>query len=892
MEKLVLIDGNSLINRAFYAMPLLTNKDGLFTNAVYGFMNMFMKMVADIKPTAVVCAFDLKAPTFRHKLYADYKGTRKPMPEELRPQIPLLKELLKTMGVCVMEKEGSEADDIIGTIAKHTKVQTVIFTGDKDSFQLVDNETEVHFTKRGITDVEVYTAENFKEKTGIEPLQIIDLKALMGDSSDNIPGVQGVGEKTALNLLKDYPSVEILYQNIDKIKGKLQEKLIANKDLCFLSKTLATIDTDCGVDTDVSKMAFTMPLSYSAKKRFTELGFRTLVNKDGVFESENSSANSSSESETITTLDAVDSTVTPDEKVENIIAERVAIERATPIQTEPLKEKVTLSTLGEISSINFSEETALTISEKAVNIYTNGTEYSAPLRLSLLDDGFSLSDVLNALSGLFNGDKAVIVYDVKWLRHTLKNLADVNLTAPIEDVAIIKYLTDYTGGSETLSTALAEYGEDENSNPAYSLYKVYNLLLAKLKEQGVEKLYREVELPLSTLLFNMEEWGFKVDADALYKTGENYRKILDENEILIRELAGDDTLNVNSPKQLGVLLFEKLKIAKGKKTKTGYSTSADVLESLENAHPIVPLILKHRRVQKLYSTYIEGFKPLIDKATGLVHTSFNQTVTATGRLSSKEPNLQNIPVRDEEGKELRKFFVPRSTDRVLVSADYSQIELRLLAAFSNCKGLIDAFNSGKDIHTETASKVFNTPIDKVTPQMRSGAKAVNFGIIYGMSEYGLAKTINVSPADARNYISAYFNEYPEVKNYMDDNVEFAKEHGYVSTLLGRRRYIKELLSPSYQLRQFGERVAMNMPLQGSSADIIKVAMLNVYNRLKEENVDAYLILQVHDELILDCNKSCIDKAKKILKEEMENAVSLAVKLTVGMGEGESWFDAK
>ncbi|MBQ8196947.1 MAG: DNA polymerase I [Clostridia bacterium] len=892
MEKLVLIDGNSLINRAFYAMPLLTNKDGLFTNAVYGFMNMFMKMVADIKPTAVVCAFDLKAPTFRHKLYTEYKGTRKPMPEELRPQIPLLKELLKTMGVCVMEKEGSEADDIIGTIAKHTKVQTVIFTGDKDSFQLVDNETEVHFTKRGITDVEVYTAENFKEKTGIEPLQIIDLKALMGDSSDNIPGVQGVGEKTALNLLKDYPSVEILYQNIDKIKGKLQEKLIANKDLCFLSKTLATIDTDCGVDTDVSKMAFTMPLPYSAKKRFTELGFRTLVNKDGIFESENSSTNSSSESETTATLDATNSADAPDEKAENIIAEGVAIERATPIQTAPLKEKVTLSTLSEISSINFSEETALTISEKAVNIYTNGTEYSAPLRLSLLDDGFSLSDVLNALSGLFNGDKAVIVYDVKWLRHTLKNLADVNLTAPIEDVAIIKYLTDYTGGSETLSTALAEYGEDENSNPAYSLYKVYTLLLAKLKEQGVEKLYREVELPLSTLLFNMEEWGFKVDADALYKTGENYRKILDENEILIRELAGDDTLNVNSPKQLGVLLFEKLKIAKGKKTKTGYSTSADVLESLENAHPIVPLILKHRRVQKLYSTYIEGFKPLIDKATGLVHTSFNQTVTATGRLSSKEPNLQNIPVRDEEGKELRKFFVPRSTDRVLVSADYSQIELRLLAAFSNCKGLIDAFNSGKDIHTETASKVFNTPIDKVTPQMRSGAKAVNFGIIYGMSEYGLAKTINVSPADARNYISAYFNEYPEVKNYMDDNVEFAKEHGYVSTLLGRRRYIKELLSPSYQLRQFGERVAMNMPLQGSSADIIKVAMLNVYNRLKEENVDAYLILQVHDELILDCAVTDKEKAKKILKEEMENAVSLAVKLTVGMGEGESWFDAK
>lgn len=866
MEKLVLIDGNSLINRAFYATPILSNKDGVYTNAVYGFMNMFFKMLSDVKPTAIACAFDLKAPTFRHSLYTEYKGTRKPMPEELRPQIPLLKELLTLMGVCCIEKEGFEADDIIGTIAKSTDVQTVIFTGDKDSFQLVDEQTEIHFTKRGISDTEIYNDENFTQKTSITPIQIIDLKALMGDSSDNIPGVAGVGEKTAKSLINQYGSIENLYEHIAEIGGKLQEKLINGKELCFLSKTLATIKCDCDVLTDTSKMSFSLPLSSAVKTRFAELGFKSLVNKESLFGGENLSDNAEKS--------AVITDFTSSPTIEGLSSTKI------------------IENLEDVKALTFASPTTLAITERAVNLYFNTTEFSFPLRQTLLDDGFSLAEVLTALAPLFNGKNTLIVFDNKTLRHSLKTLSGVTLTAPVEDLSLIKYLTDYTGGGENLSTVLAEHGKDINVNPAYALYGVYRDLSPKLKEQGVEDLYYKIELPLSSVLYDMETVGFKVDAIALSIAGEKYHEILSDIEKQIRTLTQEETLNVNSPKQLGEVLFEKLRIGKGKKTKTGYSTSAEVLSSFEDTHPVVPLIQKHRKIQKLLSTYIDGFKPLIDKKTGLVHTSFNQTVTATGRLSSKEPNLQNIPVREEEGKELRKFFVPRQSDRVLVSADYSQIELRLLADFSKCSALISAFNTGHDVHAETASKVFGVPLEKVTPQMRSKAKAVNFGIIYGISEYGLAKNVGCSPREARGYIDAYFKEYPEVKAYMDSNVNFARENGYVTTLFGRRRYIKEILSSNFTLRSFGERVAMNMPLQGSSADIIKVAMINVNKRLKEEKLNAHLILQVHDELIIDCTEEDKEKAQKILVEEMEGAVSLSVKLTVGLGCGKTWYEAK
>lgn len=856
MEKLVLIDGNSLINRAFYAMPVLTTKSGENTNAVYGFMNMFFKMLASEKPTYVGVAFDLKAPTFRHKLYTEYKGTRKPMPEELRPQIPLLKEVLKTMGIKTFELEGSEADDIIGTIAKATDVKTIIITGDKDSFQLVDEQTEVHFTVRGISDVEVYDKDNFFEKTELVPSQITDLKALMGDSSDNIPGVSGVGEKTAKTLLKEYQTIENLYEHTDELKGKLQEKIVAGKDSAFLSKTLATIDVNCGVDTDLSKMTFSLPFSDKVRKRFVELEFKSLYNKQEWFSQSEQSQSAEQSEQTVNTV----------KQVINVSD----IEKGLPL---------------------LAKQVSIVINKDSINLSDGQTEYVIKIMQTLLDDGFSESQVLERLSPIFKGESTIIAYNKKALKHYVKNNVGIEISAECEDVAIIKYLADFSGKDESLDDVLIEYGLSDKT-PAFSLFELYKKLKAKLKEEGLTSLYYDVELPLSDVLKEMEDNGFKVDYDALLTAGNKYRAEIEKIEEQIRTLADEPTLNANSPKQLGELLFEKLKIGKGKKTKTGYSTSADVLEGLEDAHPIVPLILKHRQLQKISSTYIEGFKPLIDKKTGLIHTTFNQTLTATGRLSSKEPNLQNIPVREEEGKEIRKFFVAKDKERVLVSADYSQIELRLLACFSKCQSLIDAFNDGKDIHTATAMKVFKKTQKEMTPYYRSRAKAVNFGIIYGMSEFGLAKTLNISNYEAREFISAYFNEYPEVKEYMTNNVEFAKANGYAKTLLNRKRYIRELLSSNYMTRQFGERVAMNMPLQGSSADIIKIAMIKVNNRLKKENLKSELILQVHDELIIDAFKSEKEQVEKILVEEMEGAVKLAVRLTVELGSGETWFDAK
>ena len=855
MEKLVLIDGNSLINRAFYAMPVLSTKDGVVTNAVYGFMNMFFKMLSDVKPTYVAVAFDVKAPTFRHKLFSEYKGTRKPMPDELRPQIPLLKEVLALMNVTIIEKPGSEADDIIGTIAKHTDIKTIIITGDKDSFQLVDEQTEVHFTKRGITETEIYDLENFKEKTSLTPSQIIDLKALMGDASDNIPGVSGIGEKTAKKLLEDYSTVENLYENVDKLSGKLKEKIESGKDSAFLSKTLATIDCDCDVLKDVSKMKLSFPFSEEVKKKFIELEFKSLYQKDELFNLE---------------------------KGEATIKEE---------QTITLPEKRVITDLLAFSADSLSNTIALYLNDKELSISCGNDEICFPIKKNLFDEGFNFSDILSKVKPIFYSDKTLIVYDKKSLRHFLKKTADIDLLCKVEDISIMKYLVDFSGKDETVEEYFTRNSYSLDL-PAFYTYFAYNSLHRLLEEENVLSLYYDVELPLSDVLYDMEVSGFKVDYEALSLTGENYRARITELERQIRELANSPTLNVNSPKQLGEVLFDQLKIGKGKKTKTGYSTSAEVLENLEDAHPIVPLILKYRGLQKILSTYIDGFKPLIDKKTGLIHTSFNQTVTATGRLSSKEPNLQNIPVRDDESREIRKFFVPKSEDRILVGADYSQIELRLLAAFSNCAGLIDAFKSGKDIHATTAAKVFNVPLEEVTPQMRSSAKAVNFGIIYGMSEYGLAKTLKIQPFEAREYINAYFKEYPEVKAYMENNVAFAKENGYAITLLKRRRYIRELLSTNHMLRQFGERVAMNMPLQGSSADIIKLAMIGVALRLKKEGLKSELILQVHDELIIDTYISEKEKVEKILTEEMEGAVNLSVALTVGMGSGKTWFEAK
>ncbi len=848
MNKLVLIDGNSVINRAFYATPTLTDSKGQPTNAVFGFINMLIKIIGDIKPKYLIVAFDRKEPTFRHEIYKEYKGTRKPMPDDLRPQIPLLKEVLKVMGITIFDKPGIEADDIIGTLAKRYKGETIIITGDKDSFQLVDESTSVYFTRRGITDIDVLTLENFKEKTGINPDQVIHLKACMGDSSDNIPGILGVGEKTAHNLIETYGTIEEVYKHLGDFKGKLLEKIVAGKDSAFLSKTLATIDTNVEIPISVEESSFPFPFLEPTKRIFTELEFRGFLRRKELF--------------------------------------------AEDAEAEPKEVKIKeITSAEEFNGINFGDTVSIAIQQN-VNLYTLGEEeLIIKVKETFFDNGFEYDEALNLLKPIFEDEaKTVILYSRKKTADIL-NEYGIEIKARVEDVDIERYLVEFSGREESLDETLYYFNQNVKT-PAYSLYNLHVRLLGEIKEQNMLELYYNVELPLSKVLTEMERAGFKVDLAVLDKMGGDLKAQIDSLYKEIVGLAGEE-FNLNSPKQLSHVLFERLGLKNGKKNKNGsYSTSAEILEELQAEHPIIPLILRYRTVSKLHSTYIEGLKPLINKKTGLVHTCFNQTLTQTGRLSSKEPNLQNIPVREEVGKELRKLFVARGEDRVLIDADYSQIELRLLAHFSGSEELIKAYNEERDIHSVTASQVFGVSLGEVTSQMRRNAKAVNFGIIYGISEYGLAKNIKVSPKEASSYIKRYFEMYPSVKEYMDANVEFCKKNGYVTTILGRRRVIKEINSPNFNLRSFGERAAMNMPLQGSSADIIKIAMVNVYKRLKEECKNSYLILQVHDELIIDADIREAEKAKEILVKEMENAVKLSVPLTVEASCGKSWFEAK
>ncbi len=851
MSKLVLIDGNSLINRAFYATPPLTNKDGISTNAVFGFVNMLIKVINDVKPDHILVAFDRREPTFRHKMFSDYKGTRKPMDEDLRPQIPLLKEVLTKMGIKIYDKAGFEADDIIGTFAKKYSGETIIITGDKDSFQLVDEKITVYFTRRGISDIDILDINNFKEKTGILPSQVTDLKACMGDSSDNIPGIVGVGEKTAHTLIETYNNIENIYENLGDFKGKLLEKIVNGKDLCFLSKVLATIDVNVDIEITEDELGYIFPFNDDAKRIFTQLEFRGFLKRTELF---------------------------------------LTKEIKTPI-TEKSVNIVEITPSSDLNNLLKSKEITVAFGDTISFYNGDGNEYKLKIKEMFFDEGFLYSDAVKLFKNYFeNKDNKVICFGAKKIAYILKEF-DIEFNAQSEDVDILRYLLDFSGKEESLKDTLYYYQLDEKT-PSYSLNVLFNKFTSQLKNEGVERLYYDVELPLWRVLFDMESQGFKIDLNELDNLSKQYKEELNKLTKQIVDLAGEE-FNINSPKQLGRILYEKLNLGKGKKTKSGsLSTSAEQLESLISTHEIVPLILRYRQIQKLYSTYIEGFRPLIDKNSGIVHTVFNQTLTQTGRLSSKEPNLQNIPVRDEEGRALRKLFIAKSDDNLLVDADYSQIELRLLAHFSQSEELVKAYKENKDIHSITASQVFNVPLSQVTKSMRSSAKAVNFGIIYGISEYGLAKNLKISPKDAKNYIERYYESYPSVKDYMAKNVDFARKNGYVSTILNRRRYIKEINSSNFNLRSFGERASMNMPLQGSSADIIKIAMVNVYNRLKSENLKAKLILQVHDELIIDCPKDELEIVKEILVNEMQNAVKLKVPLLVEANVGKTWYEAK
>ena len=857
MEKLVLIDGNSLLNRAFYATPVFTTKDGKPTNGVFGFVKLLLKIISDKAATHVAVAFDVHAPTFRHTMYDAYKAGRKPMPEDLAAQFPVLKEVLSLMNIRICEMAGHEADDIIGTLAKRFSLQTYIYTGDRDAYQLVDESTTVCYTRKGVSDLLELTHENFKDEIGLTPSQIIDLKALMGDKSDNIPGVAGIGEKTAHSLLEAYGDLDGIYAHIDEIKGATQKKLIENKEMAYFSRKLATIEVDAPIEVELSECLLKMPFSRALKDKFAELEFRSLLSKN-IFSDE-------------------------EEADSNVSKETNAIKEVSLVTVETVEEALAIFDSAK------SETVACHFGDDGIQFYLEGDkEYALPIKSGLLDVGFYDFQLIPLLQRIYTGKKQVISYNTKQVMHRLKEL-EIAHSAPFEDVSILKCLSDGLSNSDSLDFCLQYFGIPEK-NKAYGLHYLFETYSANLRE-AEKKLYKDVELPLVGVLFEIEAQGVSVNMKALDEFSAKYKAELADLVEKIYLLAGEQ-FNVNSTQQLGKILFEKLHIADGaKKTKESknYKTTAEELETYADKHQIVRLLLRYRKIQKINSTYIEGFRPLVVR--GKVHTTYNQSNTQTGRLSSMNPNLQNIPIRTEEGRELRKLFTA-SEGNVLIDADYSQIELRLLAHFSGCKELIEAYCEGKDIHAITASQVFGVPLEKVTTQMRRDAKAVNFGIIYGISAFGLGSDLGISTRKAQEYIDRYFETYSDVKAYMQGNVEQATKAGYVETLLGRRRVINELKASNYNVRSFGERAAMNMPLQGSSADIIKIAMINVEKRLKEGNYKARLVLQVHDELVIDCPEKEKEEVAKLLQYEMENAVSLRVPLTVEVGVGKTWFDTK
>lgn len=852
MDKLVLIDGNSLFNRAFYATPIFSTKDGQPTNAIFGFVKLLFKILNDQKPEYLIVTFDLKAPTFRHKMYDGYKATRKPMCDELAAQVQPLKTLLAAMNIATCEKEGFEADDLIGTLSNKFDVHSYIYTGDRDSFQLIDEKTDVYYTKRGVSDLLKLSLENFKSEVGLEPPQIVDLKALMGDKSDNIPGVAGIGEMTARKLIEEYGSLNGVYENIDAIKSaSTRNKLVENKDMAYLSYKLATIDRNCELDIDLKNCK--TPQSYSTQVRdlFEKLEFNSLINL-----LQYSVGGSSEKQDTF--------------KYPEILEVEKRAEFAAVCKN-----------IGEFY---------IDLNKDGIKLYDGDKQYNVKFEAEDLLCELSYAQCMEELRSVFeNLENKVICYDCKQLMHVCDSF-NIEFACEFEDISVMGHVADYLSESKNLQETCVLHGYDEEYS-AYVLSKLYADYKIIMARDGLEKLYFEVEKPLIYVLYDMEKCGVKVDISVLDRLGEKYSDRIKEISEKIFELS-DKCFNLNSPTQLGEVLYEKFGLQAVKKKKTGkFSTSAEILEELAPESEVVRLVLEYRFYQKLYSTYVEGFKPIIDKKTGLVHTTYNQTVTSTGRLSSTNPNLQNIPIRDENGKELRKVFVPHE-GCIFIDADYSQIELRLLAHFSGCKELISAYENGEDIHAFTASQVFGVPISEVTPKMRRNAKAVNFGIIYGMSEFGLSKSIGTDLKTAKEYIEKYFERYSAVKEYMESNVEFAKKNGYVATLTGRRRYIKEINSANYNLRQFGERAAMNMPLQGSSADIIKIAMVNIERVLREKNLKSKLILQVHDELVLESPVEEKEIAEQILKNGMENAFKLKVPLSVEVHSGTNWYEAK
>ena len=866
MKKLLILDSNSILNRAFYGVRYLSAKDGTPTNAIYGFLNILLKLIKEQEPDYICAAFDVKAPTFRHKQYEGYKAQRKPMPEGLAAQMPLAKDVLRAMDVTILEKEGYEADDIIGTVARlceESEISCFIATGDKDDLQLASDKTKVILTvtKSGYNETIIYDDKAVKEKYHVTPTEFIDVKALMGDPSDNIPGVKGVGEKTAMSLIEKHHSIEYIYENIDDIglKGAMLQKMKDGREMAFMSKELATINRNTPIEFNAEKCVFdgfeNNGELYEILKR---LELNSIIKKldlsggDNVKESEDIFKDFSYQVGDKNMISGDKVTVVLDFDGDNISSAAVGAGNNAVVLNEQDDIKELLED-DSIAKVMFDVKEAI-------------------VKLNGRIDIKNISD-----------DTAIAAYlvDPAKNEYTIEKLASEYFGTVIEkpEVKQLSLLDDVeTDRSEYLAKCAVALG-------------VLNECIGdKIKENGQEKLYQEVELPLVTVLAHLEINGFLVDDNQLKEFADKLGEKIDALTNEIYMLAGEE-FNINSPKQLGVILFEKLELKPVKKTKTGYATNADVLEKLRDKHPIVNFIMEYRQLAKLKSTYCDGLTAVVNPNTHRIHSVFTQTVTVTGRLSSTEPNLQNIPTRTELGREIRKMFVAKD-GYVLVDADYSQIELRVLAHIANDETMINAFRNNEDIHAVTASQVLGIPLEDVTKEQRSSAKAVNFGIVYGIGEFSLAQDLHISVKEAKAYIESYLEKYNGVRNYMESIKEQAKKDGYVKTMLNRIRYIPELKSPNYNIRQFGERVALNTPIQGTAADIIKLAMVRVDNRLINEGLKSKLILQVHDELIVEAHKDEVDKVKQILSEEMQSAMELNVPLKVDMSTGHSWYDAK
>ena len=882
MEKrLIIIDGNSIINRAFYALPDMSNSEGLKTNAIFGFVRMMFKIIEDYQPTHMSVAFDKKAPTFRHKQYADYKAGRKKMPDELAQQLQPLKDLLDKFNINRLELEGYEADDLIGTVARlgeENDFKVYIVTGDKDAIQLASHKTTTLITKKGVGEVEEYNYDSVLERYEMTPTQFIDLKGLMGDKSDNIPGVPGVGEKTGIKLLKQYSTIENLIEHTDELKGSIKKKIEENKDLALMSKELATIITNVPIEVKLEDLEYGDYNKDDVVEKFKEFGFTSLITK--LLDIEGGETTIKEEIDLkIEHLDNVEDFIKKAEENKKVIIDVIGKE-GNILDKRVLY--VFLSLDGnEIYYVNEDElpqiKTLLSNPEIKKHGYDLKEDYILlkPYEIELNSMNFDITIAEYLIDSKSSTSYECSAIAMKYLTRKIKSKEDLlgkGAKAKKFDEIEFDELSAYIG--DILNTVNGVYPKMEE----------------KLKETEMDGLFYHVEMPLVEVLGSMEYIGMKVDKDQLNELKEKFTTIINELENEIFELAGEP-FNINSPKQLGVILFEKLGLPVIKKTKTGYSTNAEVLEKLRDKHEIIDKITEYRQIVKLNSTYVEGLLKIINPKTGRIHSSFNQTITTTGRISSTEPNMQNIPVKTEMGRDIRKVFVADDNCK-LVDADYSQVELRVLAHMSGDENMIDAFKHGEDIHSKTASQIFDVDIKDVTSKQRIEAKAINFGIIYGKTDFGLSQDLNIPVATAKAYIDSYFNKYPKIKEFMDEAVESATETGYATTILNRRRYIPEIKASNFIVRNQGKRFAMNAPIQGSAADIIKVAMVNVYNKLKENNMKSRLILQVHDELIVEAVDEELEMAEKIVREEMENAQSMDVKLDVDLNTGNSWYETK